>query len=87
MSNARDRTIDALMLPGANCRTNCRIKFWRNGLRLAERLDPPVVAATEANVLYVADFPRLRVESTIADAGVGSPLAQHPQEIASSAEP
>ena len=85
MSNARDRTIDAMVLPGANCRTNRRIQSGRNHLRLAERLDPLVVAAAEIDVLYVTDFSRLCVESTVADAGVGSQLAQHPQEIASTA--
>jgi hypothetical protein len=87
MSNARDRTIDALVLPSANGRTNRRIQSGRNHFWLAERLEPLVVAAAEIDVLYVADFPRLRVESAVADAGIGSQLAQHPQEIASRAGP
>ena len=87
MPNARHRTIDALVLPGVNCRTNRRIESGKNDLWLAERLEPLVVVAAEVDMLYVADFPRLRVEPTVADAGVGSQLAQHPQEIASSAGP
>ena len=85
MSNARNRTIDALVLPSANCRTNRRIQSGRNNLWLAECPDPLVVAAADIDVLYVADFPRLCIESTVADAGGGSQLAQHPQEVASSA--
>jgi len=86
MSDARYRTIDALVLPGVNCRANRRIECGRNHFWFAKRLDPLVVAAAQVDMLYVADFPRLCVESTVADAGVGSQLAQHPQEIASTAE-
>ena len=66
MSNARDRTIDARVLPNVDGRTHRRIGSGRNGLWLAERLDPLLVAAAEIDVLHVADLLHRGVESAVA---------------------